>query len=55
LALLGVLSALGLAAGLLEEGWWDWACVAMLAVPLLVAAWHALHPVVRARARRRRP
>lgn len=40
--LLGVLSAVGLVAGLLGDGWWDAAAVACLAAPVLVAARHIL-------------
>jgi hypothetical protein len=38
--LLGVLTATGLVAGLLGEGWWDVAAAACLGTPVLVAAWH---------------
>ncbi len=38
--LLGVLTAIGLVAGLLGDGWWDLVSVAGLGVPVLVAAWH---------------
>jgi hypothetical protein len=42
--LLGVLSAVGLVAGLLGEGWWDALAVAALGIPVLVGAWHMLKP-----------
>jgi hypothetical protein len=38
--LLGVLTAGGLVAGLLGDGWWDLAALAGLGLPLLVAVWH---------------
>jgi hypothetical protein len=42
--LLGVLTALGLVAGLLGDGWWDVVAVAGLGVPVAVGAWHILKP-----------
>lgn len=42
--LLGLLSAFGLAAGLLGDGIWDWISALALAVPLGVGGWHALKP-----------
>lgn len=42
--LLGVLTALGLVAGLLGDGWWDAVAVAGLGVPVGVGAWHVLKP-----------
>lgn len=42
---LGVLTAAGLTAGLLGDGVWDAAAVALLAAPVLVGAWHALRPL----------
>jgi hypothetical protein len=38
--LLGVLTAIGLVAGLLGDGWWDLVSVAGLGIPVAVAAWH---------------
>ena len=38
--LLGVLTAIGLVAGLLGDGWWDVVAVAALGTPVAVAAWH---------------
>jgi hypothetical protein len=40
--LLGVLTAAGLVAGLLGDGWWDWVSVAGLGVPVAVGAWHLI-------------
>lgn len=40
--LLGVLTAFGLAAGLLGDGVWDWIAALALAAPLLVGVWHIL-------------
>jgi hypothetical protein len=45
--LLGVLSVIGLVAGLLGEGWWDALAVAGLGAPVAVGAWHVLKPVRR--------
>jgi hypothetical protein len=42
--LLGVLTAIGLTAGLLGDGWWDWVSVAGLGSPVLVGAWHMFKP-----------
>jgi hypothetical protein len=42
--LLGVLTAIGLVAGLLGEGWWDALAVAGLGIPVLVGAWHVFKP-----------
>jgi hypothetical protein len=42
--LLGVLTATGLVAGLLGEGWWDAVAVAGLGIPVLVGAWHLMKP-----------
>ena len=42
--LLGVLTAVGLGAGLLGDGWWDVVAVAGLGLPVLVGAWHVLKP-----------
>jgi hypothetical protein len=47
--LLGVLTAVGLVAGLLGDGWWDAVAVAGLGVPVAVGAWHVLKPVRRRR------
>jgi hypothetical protein len=41
---LGVLTLAGLFVGLLGDGLWDAAAVAMIAVPVLVGAWHAFKP-----------
>lgn len=41
---LGVLTLAGLFVGLLGDGVWDAAAVAMIAVPVLVGAWHAFKP-----------
>lgn len=38
--LLGLLTAFGLAAGLLGDGAWDWIAALALAAPLLVGGWH---------------
>jgi hypothetical protein len=38
--LLGVLTAVGLVAGLLGDGIWDLVSVLGLGVPVLVGAWH---------------
>jgi hypothetical protein len=42
--LLGVLTALGLAVGLLGDGWWDVAAVICLGIPVAVGAWHMFKP-----------
>jgi hypothetical protein len=42
--LLGVLTAAGLVAGLLGDGWWDALAVAGLGIPVAVGAWHLLKP-----------
>jgi hypothetical protein len=47
--LLGVLTATGLAAGLLGDGWWDAVAVAGLGIPVLVGAWHVFKPAARRR------
>jgi hypothetical protein len=47
--LLSVLTAIGLVAGLLGDGWWDWVAVAGLGAPVLVGAWHIVKPVARRR------
>jgi hypothetical protein len=44
---LGALTGVGLAAGLLGDGVWDAAAVALLAAPVAVAAWHLLRSVRR--------
>jgi hypothetical protein len=41
---LGVLTAAGLAAGLLGDGVWDWMSAAALAVPVLVGVRYAVWP-----------
>lgn len=38
--LLGALTAVGLAGGLLGDGWWDVVAVTGLGVPVAVAVWH---------------
>lgn len=38
--LLGVLTALGLVAGLLGDGWWDMVAVTGLGAPVLAGTWH---------------
>jgi hypothetical protein len=38
--LLGVLTAIGLVAGLLGDGWWDLVSVVGLGTPVAVATWH---------------
>jgi len=43
--LLGVLTAVGLGAGLLGDGWWDLVSVVGLGVPVLTGAWHMFKPV----------
>ena len=45
--LLGVLTAAGLVAGLLGDGWWDVVAVAGLGAPVLVGAWHIFKPARR--------
>jgi hypothetical protein len=47
--LLGVLTAAGLVAGLLGDGWWDAVSVAGLGTPVLVGAWHLVKPAARRR------
>jgi hypothetical protein len=47
--LLGVLTATGLLAGLLGDGWWDAVAVAGLGGPVAVGAWHVLKPTARRR------
>jgi hypothetical protein len=42
--LLGVLTAVGLVAGLLGDGWWDVVAVIGLGIPVAVGAWHAFKP-----------
>jgi hypothetical protein len=42
--LLGVLTAVGLVAGLLGDGWWDVVAVTSLGVPVLAGAWHMFKP-----------
>ncbi|MGO4475315.1 hypothetical protein AB4Z32_03585 [Massilia sp. 2TAF26] len=42
--LLGVLTAVGLVAGLLGDGWWDVAAVICLGIPVAVGAWHIGKP-----------
>ncbi|CAH0169543.1 hypothetical protein SRABI118_00957 [Massilia sp. Bi118] len=42
--LLGVLTAVGLVAGLLGDGWWDMVSVIGLGVPVAVGAWHMFKP-----------
>jgi hypothetical protein len=37
--LLGALSLFGLVAGLLDDGWWDWACWAGLASAVAALGW----------------
>jgi hypothetical protein len=45
--LLGVLTAIGLVAGLLGDGWWDLVSVAGLGIPVFVGAWHMFKPAAR--------
>jgi hypothetical protein len=40
--LLGAMTAVGLVAGLLGDGWWDAVSVVGLGVPVFVGAWHML-------------
>jgi hypothetical protein len=47
--LLGVLTAVGLVAGLLGDGWWDLVSVVALGIPVAVGAWHVFRPVARRR------
>jgi hypothetical protein len=47
--LLGVLTAVGLVAGLLGDGWWDMVAVGGLGVPVLVGARYIFRPVARGR------
>jgi hypothetical protein len=47
--LLGVLTAVGLVAGLLGDGWWDLVAVAGLGAPVAVGAWYVVKPAVRRR------
>ncbi|HEY1230677.1 MAG TPA: hypothetical protein VGF26_25495 [Ramlibacter sp.] len=47
--LLGVLTAAGLVAGLLGDGWWDAVAVAGLGVPVAVGVWHMFKPTARRR------
>jgi hypothetical protein len=47
--LLGVLTAVGLVAGLLGDGWWDAVSVVALGIPVAVGAWHVFRPVARRR------
>jgi hypothetical protein len=42
--LLGVLTATGLVAGLLGDGWWDLVSVIGLGIPVAVGAWHTFKP-----------
>jgi len=42
--LLGVLTAAGLVAGLLGDGWWDAVAVAGLGIPVAVGGWHIFKP-----------
>ena len=42
--LLGAATVSGLVVGLLEDGVWDVAAAAALALPVLVGAWHAFRP-----------
>jgi len=45
--LLGALTAVGLVAGLLGDGWWDLVAVAGLGAPVLAGAWHMFKPTRR--------
>jgi hypothetical protein len=47
--LLGVLTAAGLVAGLLGDGWWDAVAVAGLGMPVAVGLWHIFKPAARRR------
>jgi hypothetical protein len=47
--LLGVLTAVGLVAGLLGDGWWDLVSVVALGIPVAVGSWHVFRPVARRR------
>jgi hypothetical protein len=47
--LLGVLTAAGLVAGLLGDGWWDAVAVAGLGIPVAVGLWHIFKPAARRR------
>jgi hypothetical protein len=47
--LLGVLTAAGLVAGLLGDGWWDAVAVAGLGIPVAVGLWHMFKPAARRR------
>jgi hypothetical protein len=47
--LLGGLTAIGLVAGLLGDGWWDLVSVAGLGIPVFVGAWYMFKPSVRRR------
>jgi len=47
--LLGVLTAVGLVAGLLGDGWWDLVSVIGLGVPVMVGAWHMFKPAAHRR------
>lgn len=42
--LLGVLTAIGLVAGLLGDGWWDVVAVIGLGAPVAIGAWHMFRP-----------
>jgi hypothetical protein len=42
--LLGVLTAVGLVAGLLGDGWWDLVSAIGLGVPVAVGAWYMFKP-----------
>jgi len=42
--LLGVLTAVGLVAGLLGDGWWDVVAVIGLGAPVAIGAWHMFRP-----------
>jgi hypothetical protein len=47
--LLGVLTAVGLVAGLLGDGWWDLVSVAGLGMPVAVGMWHMFKPAAQRR------
>jgi hypothetical protein len=42
--LLGLVTAIGLVAGLLGDGWWDLVSVIGLGIPVAVGVWHTFKP-----------